>query len=398
MLPSLDAIVYSSMGLLVLLIGSWVPDDRLNVSGLPIDLLIMIAAALLATTGKIRRATLRSIAIVQIPLLLLGITIFWSVEPELGLDKLTTLMVSGNLGFILLNTVIEKHGEEQLAKLIAFYLGILLLVAIPYKIAFGFFERSVNFFINGPIVFGRLMAIAALLSLFVLDGKKRIFTIIIFCLAVVWTESKGPILSIALTLIGVALIYASPPTRKKFYWYSLTFLLAAAILINSLQLSLSDLGRLGALFSVLTGDLGVIDQYASQGSFGARIAMWSMTIDLIPEVPFGIGLGAWDATVDTRLPTPHPHNLFLELWSEGGILLGSFAIIPFFVFLAAPRRIFWFVALCLCLAQMLSGDIADARFLMVFGFLSCFSRREGDGELPNLTAGAGLSGLNVARP
>ena len=61
--------------------------------------------------------------------------------------------------------------------------------------------------------------------------------------------------------------------------------------------------------------------------------MWSKTINLIPEQPFGLGLGAWDRAVDTRLPTPYAHNLFLELWSETGVILGSFASIPFLVFL-----------------------------------------------------------------
>ena len=97
--------------------------------------------------------------------------------------------------------------------------------------------------------------------------------------------------------------------------------------------------------------------------------MWSKTIALIPDVPFGLGLGAWDRAVDTKLPTPYPHNLFLELWSEGGLILGSFAAIPFVVFLFAPKNVFWYLAFCLFLAQMVSGDISDARFLMIFWFL-----------------------------
>ena len=71
-----------------------------------------------------------------------------------------------------------------------------------------------------------------------------------------------------------------------------------------------------------------------------------------------------------------PHNLFLELWSEGGIILGSFAAMPFLAFLFAPKQKLWFVAFCLFLAQLVSGDISDARFLMVFSLLACFSRRD----------------------
>ncbi len=386
------------MGLLVLLIGSWVPDDRLNLSGIPIDLSIMFAAALLATTGTIRLGTLRSIALLQAPIWLLGITLFWSTDPTIGLDKLTTLLISGNIGFILLNTVVERHGADELAKLLMIYLGMLLLAAIPYKLAFGFFDRRVNFFINGPIVFARLMCIAALLSLFYLEGKKRVLAVILFSLAIVWTESKGPILSIALTFIAVAVIYAAPPARKKFYWYFSAFVVLIVFVANYIDFTVSDLGRLGALYSAVTGDIDAFENYANRGSFGARFEMWTKTIALIPEVPFGIGLGAWDSAVETRLPTPYPHNLFLELWSEGGFILGSFASIPFLAFLFAPKRMFWFIALCLFIAQMVSGDIGDGRFLLVFGLLSCFSRREGGEEKQPLVIRSDPLQVQVARP
>ena len=372
---SFDAIIYSSMGLGILLLGSWVPDDRVNVYGLPIDLIVMISATLVATTGTIRWVTLRSVALIQVPILLLGVSIFWSSDPELGADKFTTLVVSGNIAFILFNTVIEKHGADELAKLLAIYLAILLLIAIPYKAAFGFFNRQVNFFINGPIIFARLMSIAALLSLFFLDGKKRVVSVILFCLAIVWTESKGPILAITVTFGCIALLYASPSTRKKVFWYVAAAVLLVISVVNYVGLTLDDLGRLGSLFALLSGDLSEIDESANTGSLGSRFEMWSKTIDLIPNVPFGLGLGAWDAAVDTRLPSAYPHNLFLELWAEGGLLLGSFAVIPFCVFLFAKRHVFWFVSLCLFVAQMTSGDIGDARFLLVFGLLACFSRQ-----------------------
>jgi hypothetical protein len=308
--------------------------------------------------------------------LLLGVTLFWSSDPVIGLDKLTSLIVSGNISFILFNTVIERHGSEQLARLIVVYLFILLACAIPYKIAFGFFDRSITFFINGAIVFARLMCIATLLSLFILRGKKRIFAVIILSISVIWTGSKGPILAIMLTLIGVALLYAGPSTRKKFYWYLFIFILLVAFIVNFYVITSKDFGRLGALYSVFIFDVNAIDDFANAGSFGARIEMWSKTISLIPDVPFGLGLGAWSTVVITENHAPYPHNLFLELWSEGGVILGSLASLPFLAFLFAPRRMFWFVAFCLFLAQMVSGDLSDARFLMVFSFLACFSRRD----------------------
>jgi hypothetical protein len=380
-LPPFDALVYSAMGLLTLLVGSWVPDDRLNFSGVPFDLLILIFAAIIATTGSIRLVTLQSVALVQVPLLLLGSSLFWSTDPDAGLDKLTTLMVSGNLAFILLNTVIERHGLPQLARLILTYLGLLLLVAIPYKIAFGFFDRSVNFFINGPIIFARLMCIAALLAVYFMHGRARKYAVTLFCLAILWTESKGPILAMLIALTVLMLFYSSARARRKFYWYVGIFFVSCILLANYYDFTPGDFGRLGSMYKLATGDISFVEQYSSNTSFLARAEMWGKTLELIPNEPFGIGLGAWDRAIDTRVPTPYAHNLFLELWSEGGVLLGSIAALPFLTFFAAPKRVFWFVSFCLFLAQMVSGDIADARFLMVFSFLSYFSLQTRD-DLP----------------
>jgi O-antigen ligase len=185
-------------------------------------------------------------------------------------------------------------------------------------------------------------------------------------------------LALIVTLISVGLIGARPEVRRNVLILLATTVAALFLATAVFDLDANSFGRLGVFYTLATADTTAIQGTLSQSSFGARIEMWSKTIELIPNAPFGIGLGAWDRVVDTRLPTPYPHNLFLELWSEGGIILGSFAAIPFLMFLFAPRKIFWFVAFCLFLAQMISGDIADARFLMVFGFLAFFSRREPD--------------------
>ena len=378
-LPPFDSLVYSSMGFIILLIGSWVPDDRLNVAGFPIDIMIMIAAALVATTGCIRLATLRSIATLQLPFLVLALTALWSAEADLCLEKITTLFFSGNIAFILFNTVIEKYDANALAKLLTAYFLILLLLAIPYKLAFGFFDRQVTFMINGAIVFGRLMCIATLLSAFCLSGKKRIFAVILFGLAAVWTESKGPILAVLITLVIMVTIYGTPQTRRKAFWFMGIAVVGIILSVSFYSIESSDFGRVGTLYLIFSGDLSVLESQANQGSLGGRLEMWSKSMALITEKPFGVGLGGWDSAVQTELPTTYPHNLFLELWSEAGVIIGSFAAIPFLAFLLGRRQQFWFVSLCLFIAQMVSGDIGDARFLFVFGLLAAFSITPSDG-------------------
>ena len=184
---SLDAVVFSSAGLMVLLLGSWVPDDRMMLAGIPLNTAFLTVCLLLTTAGTITSRTLRNVALVQIPLLCAGVTLFWSPDPAYGLDKFVALIVSGNVSFLLFNTVIERHGANVLLKQLLFYLCILLVLTLFYKLAFGFFDRQVRYFMNGPIIFARLMSIAAIIAFFVLTGRLKTFLVTVFVLSILFT-------------------------------------------------------------------------------------------------------------------------------------------------------------------------------------------------------------------
>ena len=389
-IPSLDALVFAGGGLAMLLIGSWTPDDRLNMLGVPIDLILLSVLALLATSGTIRRETLKNIALLQIPFLALGASIYWSPVPEVGLDKFTTLVVSGNLAFVLLNTVIERHGTSELVRILLVFLGVLLACALAYKAAFGFFERYVRFFLNGPIVFARFMTIAVILSLFHFQGKKRVVIVTLFSLAVLWTESKGPILAVMVSLFA-AIMYSASVKQRIYTLLGIAGFIGALILfLRSIGLENLDIGRLAILLSLITGDYGTVaNSLSADGSSGARTQMWTMTWELMKEYPLGVGLAGWSIYTDTMQDAPYPHNLFLELWSESGIVIGTIAAIPFVFFLFVRKGIFWFIAFGLFLAQMVSGDIADIRLMFTFSLLACFSIRDEQSPLVALKRGAG---------
>lgn len=375
LVPSLDALVFSGAGLAALLIGSWVPDPRLDVSGVPIGTVLLASLAFLATAGSIKIGTVKNAALIQIPIILLGATIFWSPEPGYGLDKFTTLVVSGNIAFVLLNTVVERYGPDELARILLGYLTVLLTATIVYKLAFGFFDRRVSFLMNGSIVFGRLMSIAAVLAMFVFRGWGKVFFIGLFVLAVVWTESKGPVLAVLVALVSAQIFNFSPKKRYVLVAGIIVFLGVSLYSLIKLGVGFVDIGRLGVLLDLATGNLGLDSMvYGNRTSIGSRWNFWIETVKLIYDKPLGVGLGGWADSFPHFSPIRYPHNLFLELWAEGGIILGSFASVPFLLFLFVRKSIFSFVALALLLAQMVSGDIADARMMFIFSLLACFSR------------------------
>ena len=374
-IPSLDALVYSAAGLAILLIGSWAPDERLNLAGLPVNVLVLTAVVLFATTGKVPARVWPAFLLLQVPLLLLAVSLMWSPDPTAGLNKLTTLLISTTAAFVCFSTVIEKHGERELLRLLLFFFSVLLASAIAYKLVFGFFIRSVPFFINGAIVFGRLMCIAALLALFCLEGTLRKVAVLAFALAVLWTESKGPILALFICLLALAYWKTKPGYRLLIIAAVLALVAALAGGANYYGVEARDLGRLGVLYGLMTGDTDVLETGLATGSVQTRFEMWADTLPLIFERPLGVGLGGWSYSMDLLMPTPYPHNIFLELWSEAGIVIGTFAALPFMLFLLQRNRApFWYIALMLLIAQLVSGDLGDARFLLTFGFLSMLSR------------------------
>jgi O-antigen ligase len=75
-------------------------------------------------------------------------------------------------------------------------------------------------------------------------------------------------------------------------------------------------------------------------SIRGRIPLWEDTVDMLRASPFtGIGLGCWAPTHNPSLasyPT-HPHNAYLELYANTG-MLGALA---FTIFLVIGARLLW---------------------------------------------------------
>lgn len=376
-LPSLEAFIFSGAGLVLLFIGSWFPTVRLNIAGVQVDTIFLIAASLLATLSTVKTEVLKYLCLLQIPLLLLALSIFWSPLPLKGIDNLTSLVVTAFLAFLLFNNVIERYGQVELGKTLLIYLTVNLFAALIYKSIFGFWDRQELFFLNGPIIFARFMMIALVLSLFTLKGRVRRIASLVFFLAILWTESKGPILAATITLCWGTYYLADKATKKRIILGLIALLFLIILILNQLDISSKDIGRLYVLIAILVGDFSVLTE-SGAGPYNilGRVDLWLKSMELIITHPLGVGLGGWEyyvKIINYTKQVPYAHNLFLELWSEGGVVLGTFAALPLVVFLLVRKSLFWFVAFSLFLAQMVSGNLGDARQMYVFALLACLS-------------------------
>lgn len=354
----------------MLLIGSAAPDERLTVASIPLNPLLMSLFLLWASSQFIGIGRLRYAFLWQLPLLPLGITLLWSPDIGYGAYKFFNLLLSVNLALLFWIGAIRDHGEQALARALVLSLSAMLAGVVWYKLQFGFFDRSVKFFLQGPITFARLMGLAMILCAFHTRGLIRLVSVLLFFAAIVWTGSKGPIIAAAVTLIILVLCSKDRQLRNNVLLGLAVYFAASLWALQQLEFDFLRLDRLAILWSF---DPDSFNREGNYDSFTGRYWVAVRTLDLIVTHPFGTGLGGWESMINKSLGLTYPHNLFLELWSEAGVLIGSAALLSFTAFVVSPRSAWKYCALFFFIAQMFSGDLLDARYLLAFSILSYFA-------------------------
>lgn len=354
------------IGLLVLLIGEVTPVARLQiVDGLYVNQILFVGAGLLSLV-VLPRLKNGAISLGWLILLFpMSFALIWGDNYEYGLYKLGNLYLATFISLVFFLYSIRLYGAEFFAKNIIYMLFALLVVAIVFKLKNGLFDREVLFFMSGPIVFARLMGIGAMLALVVPRLSYRVPLIIIFSIAVIWTASKGPILAL---IISYLVFFLLKMNLKQQIWSMASVAVFTFFLISNLDiLPILGLGRVldGLLFVSEGGGSGM-----TSSSISLRQTAMFDTIELIAKNPaFGVGVGSWALHLpDTGLL--YPHNFFLEVLSEGGLIFGLLFCVPFLLFLVRMPSLFYFSSLFLFLAQQMSGDILDSRYWIIFSILS----------------------------
>ena len=367
-------IIVFCLAILILLLGSPLGDSRLSVSGAPLAPVVFLPAVLMVMFVPAFRIFLGPTVIFLLPVALLGLSLFGSAMPEYGAFKYFNLIAVCIVVIPLLYASLVRIGILDFGRLFILVMLALLVASIAFKAKYGFFDRTIPFLMNGPIVFGRLMGLAAVLSLFVLKGPVRLLGFSVFGSAVVWTMSKGPVLALATaTLFSLFWLIQGKDRIRLVVGAGLVFGLGGFLAWDFL--TAISWGRLTAIADLLgaVGDRSSIDF----GSIGSRKTIFIGTLSLIAEYPFGVGLGAWSLMVSESFGLQYPHNIFLELWSEAGILLGTFALLPFLAFLLPGPSALRGAGLFLLCAQFVSGDLLDARYLLTIAALVAFGLMPG---------------------
>ncbi len=295
--------------------------------------------------------------------------LFFTTNHFYAAQKIEAVLLGTVSCFLFLSIIVRKHGWDGY-RILAIRFGLLVLIAtLGYKAAFGFWDREVRFFLNGPIVFGWLMGMHALLSLMLwFSQKRRMYAAgyILFFAAVVWTQSKGPLLALILSslLLGILSVKENPKTLRNII-VGMSLIGGAVFFQADEILLLLEGSRLQSISALVTGDT----QESDQGSIGSRGEMLSEAVLFISkEAPFGIGVGEW--ANKSKTGADYPHNEHLEILVEMGVpwFLMHLAFIGY-AFIIAGREL-KVLLIFFSVAASFSGDVSYLRYIYLFSLAS----------------------------
>ncbi|PRY93142.1 O-antigen ligase [Hasllibacter halocynthiae] len=292
-----------------------------------------------------------------------------SEVPALALAKVDGFLVAGPIVFLTWRYGMEEFGPRFLRGVVRAGL-LVLFITLLHKAAFGLTDRGTRYFLNGPIVFGWMMALMAMLALRLAcegppGGRRRAaLAVAAFAAAVVWSGSKGPM--VALVLAGALFLLLERRIG------SILFLLAALLAGGFAAAEYGVLPeRLTAIYRIATMSLEGRDF----GSVGVRALMLEDAALLFGSHPwFGVGSGNWvvHSSIATHAgPATYPHNLVAETLAEHGLAgLAVFGAVVAYVAWRCDR--FGLAVLVLSGTGLLfSGDMQYWRFLVFLPLALC---------------------------
>jgi hypothetical protein len=264
--------------------------------------------------------------------------------------------------FIFMVHLILHLGMRGLALGLTRIMFLVLVVTALFKASVGgVMDRDIPYLLNGPIVFGWLMGLGALCSVYVLTLERSLFNALIcICLSlgVLLSGSKGPILSFAFSAIFLYFTVGGFTFTKLRLIAGLGLLAIAAIFLSDSANSLSE-SRFGLLVDIYDNGINY-----SEGSVGVRLAAHESAVGLIQEnIMTGIGPGRF-AEHDPMLM--YPHNVHLEVLLEYGLVI--FTVYALFIIFGITqgdpliRSIVLFFVICMSF----SGDVSYLRYLLPF--------------------------------
>lgn len=350
-----------SIILVALLIGSLFP----SIGGIGLTT-IASPLALLVVIYELGRWIPKIHPVVLVPIFFAALALHAQMFPpltEYGAGKYSTWFTATLLTAVAASMLRDERALYTFARTWLIATGLLALITIA-----GFAGGRAEGFDSNPIWLARAMATGIVMALF-LAMQKDIRTWMFLGISAVLvagifaTGSRGPILAVGVGAIALVVFTKHHRIRR---------IAGIAIGAGAAYWAVTSLPFFASSRIVTLLEDGDTDL--------SRNIFWSVTPPLIREYPEGVGIGNWSLLAGAPRQFMYPHNLFLEVFAELGVIFGLGLIVIVVTILIrllmrsreTPIAILVFAILVAEIAQVsVSGDL-NARtfwFLLVLGFL-----------------------------
>lgn len=256
-----------------------------------------------------------------------------------------------------------KWKKDEILTALLYAVLLISVFAISYKLNYGFFDRSVNFGWFGPITYGWFMSFGVLAVL--LRSKSLKYSLIFylfFFIQLVWTESKGPLFA----LLFILLLYNRRNIiffMKKYYYMVIPAILLLFYLnYNASQINsgVLEIRQFNTIIQMLENPQRFISEEGA-GSIGSRINLYNEAVCYFSKEPLiGQGFGSFPEL--TKSHHNYPHNVFLEVLMETGIL--GLLLFVFVLFVLIYDNSFKWFGYFGILILSFSGDVSYLRYII----------------------------------
>jgi O-antigen ligase len=211
-----------------------------------------------------------------------------------------------------------------------------------------------------PITIGQFAALGFLLAIFMIEqGIARTahaLALIVCAAGLAVTNSRGPLLGLSLALlIKYVPLWFKNEKQSDRNWRSLLPVCTMIIAVVALS----------ATSNQLYTWLRASDQ---DGNMSARLSAWSASLETIFNSPFfGQGAGRYNMGslgAVSGLPT-FPHNVFLEIWSEYGLIPFALLLIGVIIIVKRSGKAGRPIALAFVICFSISGSLDTSLGLWV---------------------------------
>ena len=319
---------------------------------------------------------------------------FYTPSPIFGWQKIMRFAVFNSTLFITPLIIVKNINDSQ--KLLKWFRNIFVIVGaitIGYVLYFLAISNMVSFLIRfsifgaNPIAFASLIAVIAgmiIVSLIHKNIKNWLIylpILVFLLLTIIMTGSRGPIVSLILGSLIYLLIF------DRHYKNRIVMLVAVMIVSVLLIFILLPDNFTSRFLNYTTGDLVIQrDGVKSVSTLAMRWVYWKLSISewlkSFRTIVVGIGAGGFSSLYILRDYRAYPHNMFIEILLEFGLIGFSLIMLLFSKIGQLLIRnvkysevsMYWTIAALISFfAGQFSGNIADHRNMWMFLSLALVS-------------------------